>query len=155
VLSTSGQPVPSQSVRDPRQTQDDGSPSLLRFTVTFPELFVDPFRPRVQDGAELGGPVETRHERRGQQVVEEARRGVGVGAPPREVEGEQTQPEARTHGLAVVEFRVGSPSRIEDVGFVPVGQITPDGRGKPNDAEDDAAWEDGGGGGCVGHGSGL
>lgn len=88
--------------------------------MALPELLIHPFRARVQDRAHLRSPVHARHQGRGQKVIHQSISCRGVGSAPGVVEREKAEPKAGGHGLAIVEFRMRSPLRVEDVGFVPV-----------------------------------
>jgi hypothetical protein len=83
-----------------------------------PELLITPVRAGVQNRTQLRNPIEAAQQRRDPQVIQRSRRGGRVCTAPREVGGQQTQSEARGHGLAIVELGVRRPARVEDVCWI-------------------------------------
>ncbi len=71
------------------------------------------------------------------------------GRPPGVVDGQEAEGDGEGHGLAVVEFGVGGPVGVEDVGGAVVEVEGAEGVGEGGEGEGEA-----GGGGGVGHGSG-
>ena len=91
--------------------------------MTLLKLVIHPLRPRIQNRTQLRRPVQTTHQRRREQIIHQpAIRGCVCG-PPGIVPRQQTEPQSGGHGLSVVEFRVRRPAGVEDVRFVPVGEV--------------------------------
>ena len=100
------------------------------------EFRVDEGGVGVEDGEGLGDPVEG-----GEGGCGDEREGVVAGAGVGEIEGEGGEEDREHEGLAVVEFGVGRPMGIEEVGVAEVGDVGADDEVEADEGEEDAADE--------------
>lgn len=129
------EPPSTQQVPQPREHSHAQKQRELREAL--PKLRVNRQSARIENGTDGGNMVQTAEDSRGSQRVLWLR-----GCPPGVVRGQDAQTEAERHGLPVVEFGMGRPAGVQDVGCAPVGDVATDGRDECGDGQAEATRGD-------------